>query len=80
MGGLIVKTEVVVQSRERNGRTNVGVKLSIIEVLDNILDRLDIAVPLASSVFSPCSYGTHSLGSNIHLEVSTDEELATHLD
>jgi len=58
--------------------TRVGVKLSLVEVLDNLGDRLDRTVPLELSASSHCRASTHSACRNIHLEVSTDEELATH--
>lgn len=38
--------------RKSETRTDVGVKLSIVQVVDNILDGLDVAIPLEVSVQS----------------------------
>lgn len=62
----------------RKRHTSVRVELSIVDVVDNILNGLDIAIPLALLVHDMSCSGTHSLGRNIHLEVSTDEKLARH--
>lgn len=59
-------------------RTSVGVELCVVQVLDNLLDGLDSSIPLDVSVPSPCLCSTHGLGGDIHLEVTSDEELATH--
>lgn len=60
-------------------RTGVGVELGSVDVADNILDGLDVAVPY--SVSRPgaanCRYSVCSTV-HIHLKVTTDEELATH--
>jgi 23S rRNA G2069 N7-methylase RlmK/C1962 C5-methylase RlmI len=60
-------------------RTGIGIELGLVQVFHNLLDLLDIAIPLTAGqptiVF--CT-ATHSLSGDIHLEVSADEELARH--
>lgn len=58
--------------------TSVLVELGLVQVVDDFGDRLDRTVPLGRSALCHCREGTHSPGCNVHLEVSTDEELATH--
>lgn len=59
--------------------TSVGVELCIVQVTQDFLDGLDSTIPLDLLVPSACSCGTHCLGRNIHLEVASDKELATHI-
>lgn len=58
--------------------TSVGVELCVVQVLHNLLDGLDRSVPSDMSDPDACRRGTHCLGGDIHLEVSSDEELAAH--
>jgi hypothetical protein len=58
--------------------TSVGVKLCVVEVSENLLDGLDSPVPSDWLVPPTNLCGTHCLGRNIHLEVSSDEELTSH--
>jgi hypothetical protein len=59
--------------------TSVGVELSVVEVANNILDGLDVAVPSELLASPRCFAGTHGLSGNIHLEVSSDKELTSHV-
>jgi Na+-transporting NADH:ubiquinone oxidoreductase subunit NqrF len=59
--------------------TSLGIKLRFVQVIKDLFDGLDSTIPSDTSVPSACSCGTHCLGCNIHLEVTTDEELATHV-
>jgi ferredoxin len=59
-------------------RTSVGVELCVVQVSENLLDGLDSSIPLGLLVISSCASGTHCLCCHVHLEVSSDEELATH--
>ena len=58
--------------------TSVGVKLCVVQVLQDVLDGLDSPVPLGVLDSDVCRRGTHCLGGDLHLEVSSDEELAAH--
>lgn len=59
-------------------RTGVLVNLGLVEVLDDVGDRLDRSVPSMSVRPAVREGGTHGTARYIHLEVSSDEELATH--
>lgn len=59
--------------------TGVGIELGIVDVLDNFLDGLDVAIPLLGQFIVYAVQGTHSSISDIHLKVTSDEELTTHL-
>jgi hypothetical protein len=61
------------------GRTSVGVELCVVEVAQNVFDGLDGSVPLEMLGSCSSARGTHCRGSNVHLEVASDEELATHV-
>jgi hypothetical protein len=58
--------------------TSVGVELRVVQGSKNLLDGLDSSIP--SDLLAPpvCASGTHCAGRNIHLEVSSNKELASH--
>ena len=59
--------------------TSVGIKLRFVQVAQNLLDGLDSTIPSNLLVPPACSCDTHCSGRNIHLEIASDKELATHL-
>jgi len=61
------------------GLTSVGIKLRVVQVVQNLLDGLDSSIPLDMLVPPSCPRDTHCLGRNVHFEVTSDEELATHI-
>ena len=60
--------------------TSVGVKLGVVQVLDNLLDGLDGAVPVVRSALLLFGESSSSSAANIHLEVASDEELTCHFE
>lgn len=58
--------------------TSVGVELCVVQVLQDLLNGLDSPVPLDMLGSDACRRGTHCLGGDIHLEVSSYEELTAH--
>jgi hypothetical protein len=67
--------------------TDVGVKLGVVQVVDNVFDGLDSTIPMQlQQTMSSCDQGpegfSHIAGmaGYQHLEVAADEELASHLD
>jgi hypothetical protein len=59
--------------------TSVRVELRLVQVLEDILDGLDSPIPSDRLASLVCLRGTHCLGRNVHLKVTSDEELTAHL-
>jgi hypothetical protein len=65
--------------RDWTRRTSVGVELGVVEVAQDVFDGLDGSVPLDLLGSYSSARGTHCRGGNVHLEVASDKELATHI-
>jgi hypothetical protein len=61
------------------GRTGLGIELGLVQVVENILDGLGSTIPSGLSVPPFCSCGTHCPIRDIHLKVTSDEELTSHV-
>lgn len=75
-----VKRERFVPSLDgSDGHTSVGVELGLVEVVDDVGDRLDRTVPSDSvSQTALRAVGTHVCACYVHLKVTSDKELAAH--
>jgi hypothetical protein len=71
--------EVYAEQSCRPELTSVGVELCVVQVLQDVFDGLDVAIPSVLLVPPARSCGTHCLGCNIHLKVASDEELTSHV-
>jgi hypothetical protein len=60
-------------------RTGILINLGLVEVIDDLGDRLDRPVPLLSVRPAVRVAITYSSTRYVHLEVTSDEELATHV-
>lgn len=60
-------------------RTSVLIDLSLVEIVDDLRDRLDRPVPLYSVRPAMRIVVTYSSTRYVHLEVTSNEESATHV-
>jgi hypothetical protein len=70
---------LLVVERLRARQTCLGVELGFVQVVENILDGLGSTIPSELSVLPLCSCGTHYQSRDIHLKVTSDEELTSHV-